>query len=92
MIPRRNRFETFVRRRAGHDVGATAGDGEASRTAAISARWGKLKLKRRALQNDAADAAVVSAGGKNLAATLKRDGKRIRLTLTAGEKLEIILT
>ena len=66
--------------------------------AEISVRWGKLKLRTIALQNDSASAAKISAGGKYINAALKRDGKRILLTLdqpvtvSAGEKLEITLT
>ena len=65
--------------------------------AEIAVRWGKLKIKTIALQNDSASVAKVSAAGKGIGATLKRDGKRILLTLdqpaalSAGEKLEVML-
>ena len=66
------------------------------RKAEIAVRWGKLKLKTIALASDA-HSATIAHSGKPLAVQLKREGKRVLLTLknsvklSAGEKLEITL-
>jgi hypothetical protein len=72
-------------------------DGE-RRTAEIALRWGRLRLKTIALENESATEAAVMFGGKTSAARLKRVGKKVLLTLktpvtiSAGEKLEVQLT
>ena len=67
-------------------------------TAEIVVRWGTLKLKTIALQNDAVSSAKMALNGKAVASRVRRDGKKVLLTLdkpveiAAGEKLEITLT
>jgi non-lysosomal glucosylceramidase len=69
-----------------------------TRKAEIAVRWGKLKLKTIALENETATTAEVFFAGKTSAAKLNRDGKRIFLTLekrviiSAGQRIEIALT
>ncbi len=64
----------------------------------IILRWGSLKLKTIALESESANSAQVLQTGKSVAAELKREGKRVLITLensaqiSAGEKLEIVLT
>lgn len=64
----------------------------------IVVRWGRLKLKTIALQGESASSASVSLAGRSVPVKFKRDGKTVLLTLkkpvtiSAGEKLEIILT
>jgi uncharacterized protein (DUF608 family) len=68
------------------------------RKAEISVRWGKLKLKTVALESDSAHSATILHQGKPVDVKLKRDGKRVLLTLkhsvvvSAGEKIEITVT
>ena len=68
------------------------------RVAEIAVFSGELKLKTIALQNDPVSSAKISIKGKVVASSLRRDGKRLLLTLenlleiAAGEKLEITLT
>ena len=65
--------------------------------AEIAVRWGSLNLKTIALAGDGHSAKVLHAG-KPVAASVRREGKRILLTLensvkiSAGDKLEITLT
>ena len=67
-------------------------------TAEISVRWGQLNLKTIALANDSNHSATVLHDGQPVEVNLKREGKRVLLTLenstqvSAGEKLEITLT
>ena len=67
-------------------------------TAEIAVRWGKLKLQSVALQTDAASSVKITLNRKVVASRLRRDGKKVLLTLeqpveiAAGEKLEITLT
>ena len=66
--------------------------------AEIAVRWGELKLKTIALENNSATAVKVLLAGKLIGAKLKREGKKVLFTLTtpvtiqAGETLEIILS
>jgi uncharacterized protein (DUF608 family) len=68
------------------------------RKAEISVRWGKLKLKTVALESESAHSATILHQGKPVEVKLKRDGKRVLLTLkhsleiSAGEKIEITVT
>lgn len=69
-----------------------------SRIAEISVRLGRLNLKTIALVSKSAHSAIVLHEGKPVHVKLKREGKRVLLTLknpatiSAGEKLEITLT
>ena len=64
----------------------------------ISVRWGGLKLKTIALENETATSAHVSLAGKSVATRFQRDGKRVLLKLAeplhihSGQKLECALT
>jgi hypothetical protein len=69
-----------------------------TRKTEIAVRWGELKLETIALENETATVAAVSFAGKTSGAKLKRDGKKILLTLnkpvtiSAGQSIEITLT
>ncbi|MEI6076366.1 MAG: GH116 family glycosyl hydrolase [Verrucomicrobiota bacterium] len=69
-----------------------------NRIAAITLRWGRFNLKTIMLESKLAHSAKVSHDGKPVDAKLKREGKRVLLTLknpatiSAGEKFEITLT
>jgi uncharacterized protein (DUF608 family) len=66
--------------------------------AELSPRWGKLTLRTIALQNSGAQAVKALAGDRAVAAQLKREGKRLVITLdhavtiAAGETLKITLS
>ena len=59
--------------------------------------WGKLKLKTIALESADGNSVRVSLGTRSVPAKLKRDGKRILITLarpveiTAGKSLKVSL-
>ena len=63
----------------------------------ITVRWGSLSLQTIALANESAHSAKVLHAGKTVASELKRDGKRVLITLNnsvkvvAGDTLEISL-
>ena len=63
----------------------------------MNLHWGQLHLKTIALENESAGSVNVLLAGKPVAAFIKREGKRVLLTLensvtiSAGEKLEIVL-
>jgi len=65
--------------------------------AEISVRWGILNLKTIALESESGHSAKVLHDGKTVDANIKREGKRVLITLNnsaaiaAGEKLEIKL-
>jgi hypothetical protein len=67
-------------------------------TAEIAVRWGQLKLKSIALQNDSASSAKVSCSAKPVSVGVQKDGRRVLLilnqpvTVAAGETIEITLT
>ncbi len=66
--------------------------------AEISVRWGTLNLKTIALEHESAASAEVLRAGKAVDAGMKREGKRVLITMknpeeiTTGGKLEIVLT
>jgi non-lysosomal glucosylceramidase len=63
--------------------------------AEIAVKWGKLAVKTIALEVEHGSSVHVTSGGKILASQLKREGKRVRITLSdgveiaAGESLHI---